>query len=156
VSIPTWDEYFLNLCEAVAARSKDPNTHVGCVIAGPSREIRSTGYNSFPRGIDDDVPARYERPEKYFWIAHAEENAITAAARSGAHLEHCTAYCSLMPCGNCARMLIQAGIREIVVSGRRMAEWPAERFAADWKRTEQMLDEAGVLLRIYVYSTDGN
>jgi len=60
--IPTWDQYYLDICKVVATRSKDPNTQIGCVIIGPNHEIRSTGYNSFPRGIRDDVPERLVRP----------------------------------------------------------------------------------------------
>ncbi len=65
--IPTWDQYYLDICKVVAARSKDPNTQIGCVIIGPNHEIRSTGYNSFPRGIRDDVPERLSRPESPRW-----------------------------------------------------------------------------------------
>ena len=81
--IPTWDQYYLDICKVVATRSKDPNTQIGCVIIGPNHEIRSTGYNSFPRGIRDDVPERLVRPMKYLWIEHAERNAICNAARAG-------------------------------------------------------------------------
>ena len=81
-AIPSWDRYYLDICQAVAARSKDPNTQIGCVIVGPNHEIRSTGYNSFPRGIRDDVPERLVRPTKYLWIEHAERNAICNAARA--------------------------------------------------------------------------
>jgi len=69
--IPNWDDYYLEICKVVAARSKDPNTQLGCVIVGPAHEIRTTGYNSFPRGIRDDVPERKVRPAKYLWIEHA-------------------------------------------------------------------------------------
>src|SRR4051794_38843117 len=91
--IPTWDQYYLDICKVVASRSKDPNTQIGCVIIGPNREIRSTGYNSFPRGIRDDVPERLVRPTKYLWIEHAERNAICNAARAGTATERrpCTA-----------------------------------------------------------------
>src|SRR6185295_4715100 len=82
-SIPGWDQYYLDICKVVASRSKDPNTQIGCVIIGPNHEIRSTGYNSFPRGIRDDVPERLVRPTKYLWIEHAERNAICNAARAG-------------------------------------------------------------------------
>jgi deoxycytidylate deaminase len=61
-NIPGWDQYYLDICKVVAQRSKDPNTQIGSVIVGPNHEIRSTGYNSFPRGIRDDVPERLARP----------------------------------------------------------------------------------------------
>ncbi len=82
--IPSWDRYYLDVCKVVGARSKDPNTQLGCIIVGPNHEIRSTGYNSFPRGIRDDVPERLVRPAKYLWIEHAERNAICNAARNPA------------------------------------------------------------------------
>src|ERR1017187_10116968 len=88
--IPTWDRYYLDICPVVAARSKDPKTQIRCAVVGPNNttthtdhEIRSTGYNSFPRGIRDDVPERLVRPTKYLWIEHAERNAICNAARAG-------------------------------------------------------------------------
>ena len=117
-SIPSWDQYYLDICKVVATRSKDPNTQVGCVIIGPNREIRSTGYNSFPRGIRDDVPERLERPTKYLWIEHAERNAICNAARAGTATEGCTIFVEIMPCMDCARAIVQAGIVEVVVSSR--------------------------------------
>ena len=75
-NIPGWDQYYLDICKVVAARSKDPNTQIGCVVVGPNHDIRSTGYNSFPRGIRDDVPQRLVRPTKYLWIEHAERNTV--------------------------------------------------------------------------------
>ncbi len=102
-TIPGWDQYYLEICKVVAARSKDPNTQIGCVIVGPNHEIRSTGYNSFPRGIRDDVPERLVRPTKYLWIEHAERNAICNAARAGTATEGCTIYVEIMPCMDCGR-----------------------------------------------------
>ena len=121
--IPSWDKYYLDICKVVAARSKDPNTQIGCVIIGPNHEIRSTGYNSFPRGIRDDVPERLVRPTKYLWIEHAERNAICNAARAGTATEGCTLYVEIMPCMDCARAIVQAGITEVVISAERMAQW---------------------------------
>ena len=67
-----WTNYFLNIAEAVKEKSKDQRTKIGAVIVGKDNEIVSTGYNSFPRGIDDDVEERQQRPEKYFWFAIAQ------------------------------------------------------------------------------------
>jgi dCMP deaminase len=78
-----WTEYFLNIAETVKLKSKDRRTQIGAVIVGQDNEIVSTGYNSFPRGIDDEVEERQQRPEKYYWIVHAEMNAILNAARIG-------------------------------------------------------------------------
>uniref|UniRef100_UPI0035253B42 deoxycytidylate deaminase n=1 Tax=Salmonella enterica TaxID=28901 RepID=UPI0035253B42 len=104
------DDYFINLARSVSERSKDRSTKVGCVIVGPDNEIRSTGYNSFPRGINDDAPERHARPEKYLWTEHAERNAIYAAARVGTPLKGCRAYLPWFPCMGCARALVQSGI----------------------------------------------
>ena len=78
-----WDEYFINIAEQVKLKSKDKNTQIGVVIVGKDNSIVSTGYNSFPRGIDDNIDERQEKPEKYFWFEHAERNAIYNAARIG-------------------------------------------------------------------------
>ncbi|MBM3813970.1 MAG: dCMP deaminase family protein [Acidimicrobiia bacterium] len=145
--IPNWDEYYLKICQVVAARSKDPNTQIGCVIAGPAREIRSTGYNSFPRGIRDDVPERHQRPHKYLWIEHAERNAICNAARAGTATEDCTIYVEIMPCMDCARAIVQAGIREVVVSAERMSQYSSQYYDEHFGLVEVLFDEAGVKVR---------
>jgi len=145
--VPSWDEYYLDICKAVAARSKDPNTQVGCVIAGPAHEIRSTGYNYLPRGIRDDTPERLERPTKYLWMEHAERNAIYNAARCGTPLEGCTLYVEIMPCMDCARALVQAGIREVVISSERMAEYSSEYYNEQFGKVEVLFGEAGIKVR---------
>ena len=145
--IPGWDEYYLDICKAVATRSKDPNTQIGCVIVGPAHEIRSTGYNSFPRGIRDDVPERLERPNKYLWIEHAERNAICNAARAGTATAGCTLYVEIMPCMDCARAAVQAGIAHIVVSGDRMREYSSEDYNQPVGMVEVLLGEASVTVR---------
>ena len=142
--VPNWNEYYLAICRAVAARSKDPHTQLGCVIAGPAHEIRSTGYNSLPRGIRDDVPERLERPTKYLWMEHAERNAIYNAARCGTPLEGCTLYVEIMPCMDCGRALVQAGIREVVISSERMKEYSSEYYNEHFQMVEVLFEEAGI------------
>jgi len=145
--VPGWDEYYLDICKVVAARSKDPHTQIGCVIAGPAHEIRSTGYNSLPRGIRDDVPERLERPTKYLWMEHAERNAIYNAARCGTPLEGCTLYVEIMPCMDCARALVQAGIREVIISGARMSQYTSDYYDEHFRNVEVLFKEAGVKVR---------
>ena len=145
--MPGWDAYYLEICKVVGSRSKDPNTQLGCVIVGPAHEIRSTGYNSFPRGIRDDVPERLERPAKYLWIEHAERNAICNAARAGTATEACTIYVEIMPCMDCARAIVQAGIREVVVSAGRMAQYSSEYYDEHFGLVEVLFSEAGVKVR---------
>lgn len=133
-----WPDHFLKLARTVAERSKDPSTKVGCVIVGPDKEIRSTGYNGLPRRVRD-LPERMERPAKYLWTSHAEENAVAQAALIGVSLKGCTAYVTHHPCSRCARSLIQAGVVHIVV-GQGVTNMPAEEFEV----AEIMLFEAGV------------
>ena len=140
-SIPGWDQYYLDICKVVAARSKDPNTQIGCVIIGPNHEIRSTGYNSFPRGIRDDVPERLVRPTKYLWIEHAERNAIFAAARSGLPTAGATLIATFHPCADCARAIVQAGIATLYTLAPDFAD-PLWGNAFQCSRT--VLEEGGV------------
>ncbi|MBW2736841.1 MAG: dCMP deaminase family protein [Deltaproteobacteria bacterium] len=140
---PSWDDNFLAISHVVAKRSKDTSTQLGAVIVGPDHEIRSTGYNCFPRGIDDDVEARYERPEKYKWIEHAERNAIYNAARMGTPLKGCTVFVPWIPCTDCARAIIQVGMVEVVVEDIQVPD----RWREDFHRSLTMLEEAGVCVR---------
>ena len=110
-----WKDYFKNIAQQVKLKSKDKYTQIGAVIVGNDNEIVSTGYNSFPRGIDDNKQHRQERPEKYYWFEHAERNAIYNAARIGVSTKDCTMYLTCgIPCADCARGIINAGIRRIV------------------------------------------
>jgi dCMP deaminase len=144
-----WDDYFMTLVYLVAMRSKDESTHIGAVVVGPDNEIRSTGYNSFPRGLIDDKPERQKRPEKYFWFAHAERNAIyNAAMVGGAPLKGCRMYTNGVPCNDCAFGVVNAGINEVIVD----KSWDDNNYA-QWKehaeRTRVMFKEAGVSLRYW-------
>ena len=109
-----WDQYFMEMAYHVASRSKDPDTNVGAVIIGSGHEILTTGYNSLPRGLRDDVPERMERPAKYQWFEHAERNSIYNAARVGARLVGGIMYITGMPCIDCARAIQQVGITEVI------------------------------------------
>ena len=139
-----WDQRFLALAEHIAAWSKDPSTKVGCVVVGADREIRSTGFNGFPRGIEDDSDRLEDRKKKYPLICHAEENAIMHAARIGMPLKGCSAYVTWPPCTRCARSLIQAGVSEVVFP--EGCEIP-ERWTEDFETSKGMMEEAGVLVR---------
>jgi dCMP deaminase len=146
--VPDWDRYFLEICRVVAKRSKDPNTKLGALIVGPAHEIRSTGYNSLPRSISDTVPERLQRPTKYLWIEHAERNAIYNAARMGTPLEGCTIYSELAPCMDCARAIVQAGIREVILDAERVRKYSSEHYNPHFKMTEELFREAGVKMRV--------
>lgn len=139
-----WDLRFLELAHHISQWSKDPSTKVGCVVVGSDREIRSTGFNGFPRGIEDSIERLEDREEKYPLICHAEENAIMHAARIGVSLKDCTAYVTWPPCTRCARSLIQAGIVEVVYAGGKPIP---ERWVADFNRSTSMMQEAGLKVR---------
>jgi len=146
-----WDSYLMSLAYFVAQKSKDPSTHIGAVLIGYEHEIISTGYNGMPVHVNDDVPERNERPEKYLWYEHAERNAIYQAARNGIKTRGRTMYTIGTPCADCARAIIQAGIYEVVVDKR----WDERYVGADTKWAEQakrvrvMFMESGVDLRTY-------
>ena len=139
-----WDGRFLGLAAHIAGWSKDPSTQVGCVIVGPDREVRSTGFNGLPRGIADTQERLEDRELKYLLICHAEENAIMHAARIGMSVKGCTVYVTWPPCTRCARSLIQAGVSEAIFPAS--AEVP-ERWRGDFTLAKDMLAEAGVTLR---------
>ncbi len=139
-----WDQRFIDLARHIAGWSKDPSTKVGCVVVGPDREIRSTGFNGFPRGIDDSSERLSDRDKKYPLICHAEENAIMHAARIGVSLKDCSAYVTWPPCTRCARSLIQAGVRMVYYPGG--LEIP-ERWGEDFEMSTSMFRESGVAIR---------
>lgn len=128
---------------AIAGMSKDRSTKVGALALGPGMEIRSAGYNGFPRGVNDDVDERHERPTKYKFTSHAEENLVAQAARSGTSLEGTTVLVSaLLPCTACARMLIQAGVAR-VIAVEAMVDGAA-RWAEEWEFSKVLFEEAKV------------
>ena len=139
-----WDRRFLDLAAHISAWSKDPSTKVGCVVVGEDREIRSTGFNGFPRGIEDDPAKLADREQKYPLICHAEENAIMHAARTGVSLKDNTAYVTWPPCSRCTRSLIQAGVSEVVYPAD--IEVP-ERWEDDFGIAMGMMQEAGIIVR---------
>lgn len=139
-SLDKWNIRFIELAKYISTYSKDPSTQVGCVIVGPDREIRSTGFNGFPRGVKDDERL-HDRAEKYPRVVHAEGNAVAQAARIGTRLKGCSAYLwPLPPCSNCAKLLIQAGVQNIFSPDQHIPE----RWQEDVKRANDMFKEAGV------------
>lgn len=112
----SWDEYFMGIALLSAERSKDPNTGVGACIVSEDNRILSLGYNGSPRGInDDDIPWEREGDflnTKYAYVCHSELNAILNYR--GGNLEKSKLYVTLFPCNECAKAIIQAGIKEVV------------------------------------------
>ncbi|MBQ0041204.1 MAG: dCMP deaminase family protein [Clostridiales bacterium] len=134
----TWDEYFMGVALLAAKRSKDPNTQVGACIVDENNVILSTGYNGFPIGCsDDEFPWDREGEQtKYPYVVHAELNAILNA--SGKSLRGARIYVALFPCNECAKAIIQSGIREVVYLSDKYADTPGTQ------ASKLMLRSAGV------------
>jgi len=140
-----WDEYFMGMAQLSAFRSKDPSTQVGACIVDGNHKIVSIGYNGMPRGVDDDkLPWGHGEglDSKYLYVCHAEFNAILNT-RDGSALNGCVIYVTLFPCNECAKAIIQVGIKEIVYK---------EDFHGDqviYQASRRMLEMAGVAVRQY-------
>ena len=142
-----WNYRFMEIALHISTWSKDPNTKVGCVVVGPNKEIRSEGYNGFPRGVNDDIPERNIRPEKYSFYEHSERNAIYAAGRFGASLDGCTLYVTMPPCADCARGIIQSGIKHVYYlepAADKVRKLPNGNWRDTVKDSFAMFHEAGV------------
>ena len=137
----TWDEYFMGVAMLAARRSKDPNTQVGACIVSPDNIIISTGYNGLPNGCsDDEYPWEREGEEtKYPYVVHAQLNAILNA--NGRDLRGSRLYVALFPCNECAKAIIQAGVKEVLYLSDKYASTAATR------ASKRMLDSAGVTYR---------
>lgn len=137
----TWGEYFMGLAHLSALRSKDPSTQVGAAIIDENHRVVSVGYNGFPKGCsDDEFP--WSRSggvlnSKYAFVVHAELNAILNSPRS---VSGCTIYVSLFPCNECAKAIIQSGIKRIVYESDKYAD--TETTIA----SKKMLQAAGIEL----------
>ncbi len=143
-----WDEYFMGVAMLSGMRSKDPNTQVGACIVSDDHKILSMGYNGFPMGCsDDEFPwCRDGEPleNKYFYTTHSELNAILNYR--GGSLEGSTLYVSLFPCNECAKAIIQAGIKEIIYDEDKYEQTPAVI------ASKRMLTAAGVKFRKYAHT----
>ena len=146
-----WDDYFVDIAEAVRHKSKDPNTQIGAVLVGPEHNIVSTGFNGFPRGVLELDPVRWERPIKYQYVEHAERNAIYNAARYGIKLAGCTLYLAGMgpptaPCVECTKGVIQAGIFRVVGKAYKpIPDETREKWEKDFEFSLVLMEEAGVI-----------
>ena len=144
----SWDEYFMGVAMLSAARSKDPNTQVGACIVSQDNKILSMGYNGFPVGCsDDEFPwNRDGEPydNKYFYTTHSELNAILNYR--GGSLEGSKLYVTLFPCNECAKAIIQSGIRKVIYADDKYAE------TAGVRASKRMLNAAGVEMVPYTVS----
>lgn len=110
---PSWDVYFMRLSYETALKSRDPSTKFGAIIVRDKRPVLF-GYNGLPPGVKD-LPERYQRPEKYKWVVHAEENVIACGAKFGISTEGTSLYIPAMPCAKCASMIVAAGISKLIL-----------------------------------------
>jgi len=131
---------FMAVAEAMMGMSKDNSTKVGAVALDDDFNMLSAGYNGFPRGVNDDLPERHERPLKYSIVVHAEGNMVAQAARKGHSLMGSTVIVtSLFPCSNCAGLMAQAGVKRIITTRS-----DNERWVENAEISQMILDEAGV------------
>lgn len=149
-----WDRHFLQLALYNARMSKDPSMRVGAIIVGPDREIRSTGFNGFPRGIADTPERLHDREMKLKIVVHGEMNAILNAARIGVSVRGCRLYLAATddsgltwggpPCSRCTVEIIQAGLAEIVSFTPKQipSRWPD-----DLAFVRTLIDESGIAYR---------
>ncbi len=140
----SWDEYFMGTALLAAKRSKDPNTQVGACIVNDKKRIMSIGYNGFPMGCDDDSfpwerEAENSFDTKYPYVCHAELNAILN--NRGANLEGSIIYVGLFPCCECAKAIIQSGIKKVIYLSDKYSESDSTR------ASKRMLNAAGVELQ---------
>ena len=144
----SWDEYFMGIAMLAARRSKDPNTQVGACIVSPDNIIISTGYNGMPKGCsDDEFPWDREGLEtKYPYVVHAELNAILNA--NGRDLRGSRLYVALFPCNECAKAIIQSGVKEVVYLSDKYDGTPMNL------ASKRMLDAAKVSYRQLETSVD--
>ena len=142
----SWDGYFMGVAALSAMRSKDPNTQVGACIVSPEHKILSMGYNGFPLGCSDDefTWEREGEDNKYFYSTHSELNAILNYR--GGSLEGATIYVTLFPCNECAKAIIQSGIRTLVYDSDKYAD------TAMVKASKKMLKAAGVQIIPYKHT----
>ena len=144
----SWDEYFMGVAHLSGMRSKDPNTQVGACIVSQENKILSMGYNGFPTGCDDDeYPWNREGDlcdSKYAYVTHSELNAILNYR--GGSLEGTKRYVTLFPCNECAKAIIQSGIREVV--------YDCDKYegTASVTASKRMLRAAGVTIRRYEHT----
>jgi len=141
-----WNKRFLKTALEVETWSKDLSTRVAAIVVDSNKIIRATGYNGIPRHLCDDVVARHERPEKYNWFSHAEENLFCNCARLGVSTNNCTIFITACPCTTCTRMIIQSGISNVVYLRNEQFE---ERWADCIATSVKMLEEASIPITKY-------
>jgi dCMP deaminase len=141
-----WDRRMMLLAHHIADWSTEAGRRVGAVIAGPDNEVRSTGFNGFPRGVNETITERHSRESgaKYWWSSHAERNAIYNAARVGIPLAGCRIYVPWFPCVECAKAIIQSGLVELIAYEPDFAD---PKWGNEFRAVVEMLNEGRVTVR---------
>ena len=142
-----WNKRNLNLAYYISKWSRDPNRKCGAVIIGKDNTEKAIGYNGLPNNVDlnnSNIKKRYEKPQKYMWVEHAERNAIYTAGRNGVSLDGCKMYVTYFPCCDCARAIIQSGIKEVYSP---KPDWRHHKWGESWKVSKQMFNECGVKIK---------
>lgn len=143
----TWDEYFMGIAKLSAMRSKDPNTQVGACIVSSDNRILSIGYNGTPNGYEDEcfpwdrVGDRLDT--KYLYVCHGEMNAIINYRGSRKELEGAKIYVDLFPCNECAKIIIQAGIKEVIY----LKDYDYDNHSDEMEASIRMFKACGVMVR---------
>ena len=136
-----WDLRYLEIAKAVGEWSKDPSTKIGAVAVGSKGQILAQGYNGFARGILDTEERYNDRPTKYKYIVHAEQNLIYNATYNGVSLDGSTLYVTGLPvCSECAKGVIQVGIRRVYMP----KDFDIKGWSESWVLSASMFKEAGV------------
>ncbi len=141
----TWEEYFMSLALLSAKRSKDPSTQVGACIVDDDNKVVSIGYNGMPRGIKDEDLSWNKGEDldsKYLYVCHAEFNAILNT-RNGSALNGCTLYVTLFPCNECAKAIVQTGIKKIIYLSNKYEN------SLETRASKKILTLAGVKIEEY-------
>ena len=143
----TYDDLFMNMAYLISMKSKDESTKIGAVVVDDDNIVVSMGFNSLPRGINDNIKERQKNPHKYSFMAHAERNSIYNSSRKGISLKNYTLYTLGFPCSGCTIAIIQSGIKEIVLCSNW--QYNNNKWNEESKISKEMLDEANISIRYW-------
>lgn len=139
-----WDKRFIGLAHHISKWSKDRKKIVGAIIVDEDQRVISMGYNGFVSGINDDIEERHIKPLKLSYVVHAEANALYSASRSGIKTKGATIYVTFPPCSECAKGIIQSGIKRVVCNSINSTD-------SSWLQTaaiaKEMFEEAGIEIK---------
>lgn len=139
-----WDVRFMQMAREISSWSKDPSRKIGAIAVGDNRRVLSTGYNGFPRNIEDSAKRLNDRETKYKYVVHAEQNCIYNACLNGISLAGATLYVYGLPvCSECAKGIIQVGIKKVFIEDRIYEE---QKWIESFEHTKELFAEAKIAL----------